>query len=82
MPEYGIAEAKAKFSELIARAERGEEVVITRYGKPVVRWSRLACRETGRPVSVAELRAALAKQPMQKTWIVDDIIATRREDRD
>lgn len=31
-----IAEAKAKLSELIARAEAGEEVVIARDGKPVV----------------------------------------------
>lgn len=33
----GIAEAKAKLSELLERAERGEEVVIARYGKPVAK---------------------------------------------
>lgn len=82
MPAYGIAEAKAKFSELIDRAARGEEVLITRHGKPVVRWSRPAQREAGRAVSVAELRAALAKQPMQQNSITDDIIAMRREERD
>ena len=32
-----IAEAKAKFSELIKRAEAGEEVIVTRHGKPVAR---------------------------------------------
>jgi prevent-host-death family protein len=31
-----ITLAKAKLSELVARAEAGEEVVITRRGKPVV----------------------------------------------
>jgi len=31
-----IAEAKAKLSELIARAEAGEQIVIARDGKPVV----------------------------------------------
>jgi prevent-host-death family protein len=31
-----VAEAKAKLSELIARAEAGEEVLIARAGKPVV----------------------------------------------
>lgn len=31
-----IAEAKAKLSELVARAEAGEEVTIARDGKPVV----------------------------------------------
>jgi len=30
-----LAEAKAKLSECIQEAERGEPVVITRYGKPV-----------------------------------------------
>ncbi|MEI9964062.1 MAG: type II toxin-antitoxin system prevent-host-death family antitoxin [Caulobacteraceae bacterium] len=31
-----IAEAKAKLSELVARAEAGEEVVLARNGHPVV----------------------------------------------
>lgn len=34
--QMNIAEAKAKLSELIARAEAGEEVVIARDGKPAV----------------------------------------------
>ena len=34
--QVNIAEAKAKLSELIARAEAGEEVVIARHGRPVV----------------------------------------------
>ncbi|MGH6951338.1 MAG: type II toxin-antitoxin system Phd/YefM family antitoxin, partial [Vitreimonas sp.] len=36
MVQMNIAEAKAKLSELVARAEAGEEVVIARDGKPVV----------------------------------------------
>ncbi|MGF7005952.1 type II toxin-antitoxin system Phd/YefM family antitoxin [Aminobacter sp. BE322] len=32
-----VAEAKAKFSELIKRAEAGEEIVVTRHGKAVAR---------------------------------------------
>lgn len=35
MSEYSVAEAKAKLSELIDRAEKGEGVTITRHGKPV-----------------------------------------------
>jgi prevent-host-death family protein len=31
----GISAARKRFYELIARVERGEEFVITRYGKPV-----------------------------------------------
>lgn len=35
--QMNIAEAKAKLSELIAAAERGEDVLIARGGHPVVR---------------------------------------------
>lgn len=30
-----IAEAKAQFAEIIRRAEAGEAIVLTRYGRPV-----------------------------------------------
>ena len=33
----GLFEAKAHLSELVARAERGEEVVITRHNRPVAK---------------------------------------------
>lgn len=37
MTTMNIAEAKSKLSELVARAEAGEEVVIARNGKAAVR---------------------------------------------
>jgi prevent-host-death family protein len=37
MSEIGTFEAKNKLSELLARAERGEEIVITRRGRPVAK---------------------------------------------
>ena len=33
----GLFEAKTRLSEYVARAERGEEVIITRHNKPVAR---------------------------------------------
>ena len=36
MTRHSVVEAKNNLSELIARAERGEEVVITRHGQPIV----------------------------------------------
>ncbi|MDZ4374061.1 MAG: type II toxin-antitoxin system prevent-host-death family antitoxin [Phenylobacterium sp.] len=36
MSRHSVAEAKNKLSELISRAEAGEEVVITRHGHPVI----------------------------------------------
>lgn len=35
--QMNIVEAKAKLSELVAAAERGEEVILARGGRPVVR---------------------------------------------
>jgi len=35
--QMNIAEAKARLSELVAAAERGDEVIIARGGHPIVR---------------------------------------------
>jgi prevent-host-death family protein len=37
MTEVGMHEAKTKLSQLVERAERGEEILITRNGKPAVK---------------------------------------------
>jgi len=37
METVGLFEAKTHLSELIARAERGEEVIITRHNRPVAK---------------------------------------------
>lgn len=62
-----IAEAKAKLSELVARAEAGEEVVIARDGVPVV---------IMRPAPKAHLRRAgfLAAGVNTSGWDPDDAL--------
>jgi prevent-host-death family protein len=37
MPQFNIAEAKARFSELIEKAVLGEEVIVAKDNKPVAR---------------------------------------------
>lgn len=37
MISVSLADAKNRFSELVARAESGEEIAVTRHGKPVAR---------------------------------------------
>lgn len=37
MESIGLFEAKTHLSELVARAERGEEVIITRHNRPVAK---------------------------------------------
>jgi prevent-host-death family protein len=42
LAKFNIAEAKARFSELIQKAMVGEEVIIAKDNKPVVKLVRLA----------------------------------------
>lgn len=37
MPQFNVAEAKARFSELVQKAVSGEEVVIARDNRPLLR---------------------------------------------
>ncbi len=41
MPQFNIAEAKARFSELVQKAMLGEEVIIAKDNKPVLRLTPL-----------------------------------------
>ncbi len=47
MTTYSVTDAKAGFSRLIDRALDGEDVVITRYGKPVVELRAIATPQAG-----------------------------------
>ena len=42
MAKFNVADAKARFSELIQKAMVGEEVIIAKDNKPVVKLVRLA----------------------------------------
>ena len=37
MPQFDLAEAQARFSELVQKAMLGEEVIIARKNKPIVK---------------------------------------------
>lgn len=37
-----LSDAKARFSEIVERAVNGDEFIVTRMGKPVVRISRIS----------------------------------------
>ncbi|WMT58557.1 type II toxin-antitoxin system Phd/YefM family antitoxin [Truepera radiovictrix] len=72
-----MAEAKAKLSEIIKRVEEGEQVTITRRGKPVARLSATQAPKKPLP-SRAEFRE---KHGNIKTSAVEDLIAMREEYR-
>lgn len=55
-----ISEAKAHLSELLARVEAGEDVIIARGNDPIVRLSRIR-KETDRQILLEEVRTARNK---------------------
>lgn len=84
--EVGIFEARNRFSELVEAAERGEDVVITRRGRPTVRISSVheANRRAEQTLKVLaradELRERIAKR-LGRSFTHEEMIAARDEGR-
>jgi antitoxin (DNA-binding transcriptional repressor) of toxin-antitoxin stability system len=65
MDRIGIYDAKAKLSELVERVEAGEDIVLTRRGRAVVRLVRGAAG-TPRPAPPAPLTRLSAVRALSK----------------
>ncbi|HPA37480.1 MAG TPA: type II toxin-antitoxin system Phd/YefM family antitoxin [Phenylobacterium sp.] len=81
MSHHSVVEAKNNLSDLIERALRGEPVVITRHGKPVVELK--AVEPKGRAVTQADMEwldARRIKPRAGSESIVDLVIRMRDED--
>lgn len=81
-----ISEFKDHASELVAAVERGEEIVITRHGKPAARLSPLPLPdiERRRKVEAALERAAALREQLRaegRTVTMDEIVAWKNEGR-
>lgn len=72
-----IGEAKTRLSELLAKVEAGEEVVIARGHEPIARLTRIPKTEDFAAL-VAEVKVARAKRA--KTT-VEELLAWRDEGR-
>ena len=64
MVTVGLTHAKAHLGELLDKVAAGEEVVITRRGRPVARMSALAAQRPRKPLRLNELAAFRATLPM------------------
>ncbi len=75
MNTIGAFEAKTQFSKLLDRAERGEEIVVTRRGQPIVRISpfKVAPGSAEGQQAMDELRNRANRIGMSVT--IDDIRA-------
>jgi prevent-host-death family protein len=79
MDSVSLAEAKAHLSELISRAEAGEDICITRRGKPVVRLTRLESPK--KPIDFEALRKLREAMPKQEESTADFIRRMRDDAR-
>jgi prevent-host-death family protein len=59
-----VAEAKAKFSELLKLAEAGEEITVTRHGKPIATIAAAEKPEAERKSLIGAMKGQI--------WISDD----------
>ena len=78
MTEVSVAEAKAHLSALLDRVERGEEVVITRRGRPVAKVSGVARKLE--PIDWEEIDRIRESMPFQEESSVDVIRRMRDEE--
>lgn len=76
MAHVNIAEAKAHLSDLIARAEAGETILISRRGRPVVELRAIA--KPRQPIDVEALRTFITTLPETPAGTVE---AMREEAR-
>lgn len=77
--EMNLADAKARFSEVVDRAVAGESVDILRRGKLVARVVPVE-REL-KKIDVADLRAFVATLPWQEQSSVELLREMREDDR-
>jgi len=78
MRTVNVAEAKAHLSEILDKVEAGEEVVITRHGKPVALVRQVTPRK--QPLDFQALAALRARLPPQRRPSADVLSELRDED--
>ena len=67
----GLFEAKTHFSELVARAEQGDEVIITRHNRPVARIVPFVANERapgGRRAAIKALLQSASHRRLDMDW--------------
>lgn len=80
MSEHSVAEAKNHLSELINRALRGEGVVITRHGRPVVELRPV--QSSRRPTMTEADLEWMRERRAKRTSATTDTVTLIRQMRD
>ena len=81
MRQIGAFEAKNRLSELLAAVENGEEVTITKHGRPVARLVPFARHDQARvAAAIAELRELRRHVRLAPGESVKDLVDEGRRD--
>ena len=81
MANYGTLETKNRLSELMVRAEKGEDVVITRHGKPVIKFQPITDAASQRERAHAALdrmKARAARLALSSSEVIELMREGRR----
>lgn len=83
MRTVALAEAKDHFSELVAAAQAGEEIIITRHGRPAARLMPAEDDRRARKKQAIEEMIALGQEMRAKygPTPIEDLIAWKNEGR-
>jgi prevent-host-death family protein len=82
-PVIGAYEAKAKLSELLDRVEQGEQIVITRHGKPIARLVPEGTHDADRALAAVD-RMTARREAMAAAggrFTLEELLALRDEGR-
>lgn len=78
--DVGIYEAKSRLSQLVERVEAGEEIVLTRRGRPVAKIVNVApATKRDRARLMREVRALAAKIRIPRSLDIRDLVAEGRD---
>jgi prevent-host-death family protein len=82
MTTYSVADAKDNLSELIDRALKGEGVVITRHGAPVVELKPVSGPAQAVTQADIDWLAALRLQPQRAPFEASGVLVSHMRDED
>lgn len=73
--QISVSDAKAQLTDLVRRAEAGDEVVLTRHGQPAARL--VAIKSTGDSVARRRVMETLRRQASQNAVVGVDAVKSQ-----
>ena len=78
--DVGIYEAKSKLSQLVEKAEAGEEVILTRRGRPVAKIVNVApASKRNRTALLREIHALARRVKIPRKLSIRELVAEGRD---